>query len=345
MQGLDPSSYFHAGELMGHIPILLIAGDFLQIKPANEISLADNLEELVRKRPDKVQTEHYAAQAALMSIETVIHLKKSKRFLDVHLPKITTAMRTCTPAAPLSEDHLRQLRTRKIENCKKELETDFFKHGHVVGMYWENIARSMVERAHRDARKLDVPLFCLQAADHRHARKNKTIDKQLTHQLLTVPNPHRTGKLQGMLLVHENMIVRLSDVLAPHLGLVKDKMAMVVKVDLHHEDQERLRHRESGFCHFVPEYMAKGIWVKLLKGKSSPMEEALLETWEGQFENASDHTDWVDLSMCAFLSPPTFEHCQSSLSNNALSGCSFSNRHCQTMPFQGVLSPIIIVKQ
>ena len=97
------------------------------------------------------------------------------------------------------------------------------------------------------------------------ARKNKTIDKQLTHQLLTVPNPHRTGKLQGMLLVHENMIVRLSDVLAPHLGLVKDKMAMVVKVDLHHEDQERLRHRETGFCHFVPEYMAKGIWVKLLK--------------------------------------------------------------------------------
>ena len=55
-------------------------------------------------------------------------------------------------------------------------------------------------------------------------------------------------------------------------------------MDLHHEDQERLRHREAGFCHFVPEYMAKGIWVKLLKGKSSPMEDALLETWEGQFE-------------------------------------------------------------
>ena len=128
---------------------------------------------------------------------------------------------------------------------------------HVVGMYWENIARNMVERAHRDAQELDVPLFCLQVADQRHARNNKTIDKQLTHQLLTVPNPHRTGKLQGMLLVHENMIVRLSDVLAPHLGLVKNKMAMVMKVDLHHEDQERLRHREAGFCHFVPDYMAR----------------------------------------------------------------------------------------
>ena len=262
-EGLDPASYFHPGELMGHIPILLIAGDFLQIKPANEISLADNLEELIR---------NYAAQAALMSIDTVIHLKKSKRFLDAHLPEITTAMRTCTPAAPLSENHLAQLRTRKIENCKKELTTDLFKHGHVIGMYWENIARSMVERANRDAQDLDVPLFCLQAADQRHSRKNKAIDKQLTHQLLTVPNPHRTGKLQGMLLVHENMVVRLADVLAPNLGLVKDKLAVVVKVDLHHEDQKRLDRREPGFCHFFPDYMAKGIWVKLLKGKNSPFE-------------------------------------------------------------------------
>jgi len=49
-----------------------------------------------------------------------------------------------------------------------------------------------------------------------------------------------------MLLVHENMIVRLSDVLAPHLGLVKDKMAMVVKVDLHHEDQELSAERSVG---------------------------------------------------------------------------------------------------
>ena len=248
-EGLDPASYFHPGELMGHIPILLIAGDFLQIKPANEISLADNLEELIRKMPHRVQTEHHAAQAALMTIDTVIHLKKSKRFLDAHLPEITTAMRTCTPAAPLSENHLAQLRTRKIENCKKELTTDLFKHGHIIGMYWENIARSMVERANRDAQDLDVPLFCLQAADQRHSRKNKTIDKQLTHQLLTVPNPHRTGKLQGMLLVHENMVVRLADVLAPHLGLVKDKLAVVVKVDLHHEDQKRLDRREPGFCH------------------------------------------------------------------------------------------------
>ena len=169
-EGLDPASYFHPGELMGHIPILLIAGDFLQIKPAND-----------------------DPQNAALNADRTPYCPGG---IDD----------TYTPAAPLSEDHLAQLRTRKIENCKKELTTDLFKHGHVIGIYWENIARSMVERANRDAQDLDASLFCLQAADQRHSRKNKAIDKQLTHQLLTVPNPHRTGKLQGMLLVHENML-------------------------------------------------------------------------------------------------------------------------------------------
>jgi hypothetical protein len=36
--------------------------------------------------------------------------------------------------------------------------------------------------------------------------------------------------------------------------------------------------------------MAKGIWVKLLKGKNSPMEDALLQTWEEKFQNVADHT-------------------------------------------------------
>ena len=67
----------------------------------------------------------------------------------------------------------------------------------------------MVERASGDAQKLDVPLFCLQAADQKDIPEKKAIDKQLTHQLLTVPNPRRAGKLQGMLLVHENMVERL----------------------------------------------------------------------------------------------------------------------------------------
>ena len=43
---LRPESYGDRGQLMGHIPILLVAGDFLQIKPAREISIADDLDAL-----------------------------------------------------------------------------------------------------------------------------------------------------------------------------------------------------------------------------------------------------------------------------------------------------------
>ena len=48
-----------------------------------------------------------------------------------------------------------------------------FADGHVVSIYWENISRSIVERTHRDAKKLDVLLYCLQAADKRAPYKTR----------------------------------------------------------------------------------------------------------------------------------------------------------------------------
>jgi len=199
----------------------------------------------------------------------------------------------------MPEELLQKLRSRRIESCKAELKEDMFKHGHVVGMYWENIARSMVERAHKDAQELNVPLYCLQAADQRHKKKSMALEAQLTHKLLTVPNLHKTGKLQGMLCLHESMIVRLTDVLAPKLGLVKDKLAMVLKIDLHHKDQTRLDNLPSGFQQFFPEYMAKGIWVKVLKYNSSPMKEHLLREWQRQ--GAETSTDDADAGSILFI--------------------------------------------
>ena len=42
------------------------------------------------------------------------------------------------------------------------------------------------------------------------------------------------------MLLHVSMIVRLSDVLAPGLGLVKDKLGKVLEVVLRESDQKRL---------------------------------------------------------------------------------------------------------
>ena len=128
----------------------------------------------------------------------------------------------------MPKNDLDKLRSRKPENCRAELETPLFSDGHVVGMFWENVALGIVERAHRDAEKLNVPLYCLHATDQREAFKNKDHDQQVTHSLQTVPNIHRTGKRKGLLLLPQAMLVRVSDVLAPLCGPVKDKIGRVI---------------------------------------------------------------------------------------------------------------------
>ena len=102
---------------MGRVPILLVAGDFLQIKPAKEILIADDLGAL-RQAGTAVHPEHHTAQDATLGIADVIHLTKSKRFLDEATPAVMQAVRTSRPDAPLAEEELQKLRRRKIENCQ-----------------------------------------------------------------------------------------------------------------------------------------------------------------------------------------------------------------------------------
>ena len=78
---LRPEGYGDVNQLMAHVPILLVAGDFLQIKHAKEISITDDLDAL-RQAGTAVHPEHQTAQDAIWGIADVIHLTKSKRFLD-----------------------------------------------------------------------------------------------------------------------------------------------------------------------------------------------------------------------------------------------------------------------
>ncbi len=271
---LQPEDYgsLRTGGLFGHMPIVVIAGDFLQIKPAADISIAEDYEALP-KAGKKIHDEHDVAQRAILNIPDVIHLRKTKRFLDDDMPALMQAIRASLEEDPISEQFLDKLRGRKTENCPNELDTPLFQEGLVVSMYWENVARSMNERAHRDAMKLNVPLYCLQASDQRATFRDPKHDAIVTHALLTVPNIHNTGKLHGLLLLHEAMIVRLGDVLAPHCGLVKDKLAKVVQVVLREHDRKRLENSPPGFQRFTPQYHAMGIWVQLSSYTTSPLSE------------------------------------------------------------------------
>ena len=132
----------------------------MQIKPAKEISIADDLDAL-RQAGTAVHPEHRAAQGAILGIADVIHLTKSKRFLDEAMPAVMQAVSASRPDAPLAEEELQKLRRRKTENCQEELETPLFADGHVVSIYWENISRSIVERTHRDAKKAGCAIVLL----------------------------------------------------------------------------------------------------------------------------------------------------------------------------------------
>ena len=100
------------------------------------------------------------------------------------------------------------------------------------------------------------------------------------------------------------MVVRLNDVMAPGLGLVKDKLGKVLDVVLHERNQMRLNDMPAGYRLFVPEYMAKGIWVQLQNYKRSPLSAHIMPDAEHQRrgeETAEDKSDQLMADSAVFI--------------------------------------------
>jgi hypothetical protein len=74
---------------------------------------------------------------------------------------------------------------------------------------------------------------------------------------------------------------------------------MVLKIDLHHSDQARLSNLPQGFQQFFPEFMAKGVWVKVFNYKRSPMKKHLLQEWE--MKGAETELDDADSDSVIFI--------------------------------------------
>ncbi len=70
-----------------------------------------------------------------MSIRGVIHLKKSKRFLDEALPILMEAIRASRPDAALPHAEL-ETPQQKNEKYKDEVHTPLVADDHVVSIYW-----------------------------------------------------------------------------------------------------------------------------------------------------------------------------------------------------------------
>lgn len=127
--------------------------------------------------------------------------------------------------------------------------------------------------------------------------KTKKHDDIVTQSVLTVPNVHNIGRLPGILLVHIGMIERLSGVMAPRWGLAKDKLGKVLSVVLHEHDQMRLNELPTGNNLFVPNFMAKCIWVQLQNYKRSPLSARIMPDAEHQRRGEETTEDKAALLM------------------------------------------------
>ena len=269
--GVNVDEYAQQCTLFGRMPLVVFLGDFLQLKPPKQISLADDLFEKARQG-SVVSVEAQTACEAFRGVNTVIELLETRRFEDKVLPKVMNFIReaddTCMP-----EEMWQSLLSRSVEKNQAQLEDDLFANGHLVGIFWETIARCIVERATRDAKHLDVPLIFCRACDKRPAHqrwgsKSQT-ERNLVHQLLTTPNIHNTGHLHGILPLHEGMRIRLTTKLSADDGLVNERTGTVMKIDLRESDAAKV---PGHFSRIQLDYMPYGVWVFFDKFHSAPLE-------------------------------------------------------------------------
>ena len=269
---VNPDQYAELPCLFGRMPLAVFLGDFLQLKPPKSISLADDL--IARARQGHtVSVEAQAACHAFQSITNVIELVETRRFKDKLLPEVMDFLRSAD-STPMDKKMWSSLQSRAFELNKGQLDEELFANGHIVGIFWENIARSIVERATRDAKRLNVPLIFCRACDQRpvHQRwgsQTKT-ERDIVHQLLTTVNMHKTGHLHGILPLHAGMRVRLTTKISAVDGLVNERCGTVQKIDLHDDDTGKLT---DHFARIRLDYMPRGAWILFDSFHSAPLEE------------------------------------------------------------------------
>ena len=89
---VNPDEYDDLRQLFGRMYITLLLGDFLQLKPPRQISLADDLIAKARLGQN-VSVEAQTACDAFKRIDNIIELVETRRFKDKALPKIMAFIR------------------------------------------------------------------------------------------------------------------------------------------------------------------------------------------------------------------------------------------------------------
>ena len=264
--------YGHLAGAFGRMPIVIHLGDFLQLTPTAGISLLADLRAMEASDMRDVPAEFQEAMNLFCRTPFCFELLASNRFKEPKLRELMAFIRD--PAETLPADIEASWLRIQLTPEDTRLQAQRFQTGHMIGIYWDTVARWMMMRAKRDAQALGTPLFLVQAADV----SSPPMDRAFAAKLMNQPNPKDTGHMHGMLPVHVGMSVRLLEALDLEKGVVKDTEGEVVHVTVNPLDQADVDEaiasgRPSVYLRHVP----LGIWVRFAKYARAPFTAKMAE--------------------------------------------------------------------
>ena len=279
MGGPDSGPFPNA---FGRCPIVLLLGDFLQLPPTNNISVAEDLlaqdpetGKYIRRETPSLEVQYGCK--LFKAIPHVFELQGTKRFVKGDpLGEFLTCMRRRDFTGPRFPPHIwaafqETFSNDKVGNLDPRHSEDRFRNGCGISIYWETLARWIPARARRDAESAGVPLVCLQMHD-----ECNSIDRDEAMRLLNVPNIHRTGDMHGVFTSYKGMRVRLTKKLNSTVGLIQDQTATIVDYVFAESDQSRYLETSPGHK-FQPRFLPMGIWLQVDNFTHGVLEDELFD--------------------------------------------------------------------
>ena len=238
-KGCQPDLYTEAGHAFGSIPLIILAGDFMQLSPFEN----NRRVSLVLPAHAKAFPEHKSGIRCFNQIITdVVILEKTHRFRDEITEQPCDDMKSLfkymrKPKGPLPADLWRKLNDCVVTSkADPRLQEPRRKNGYEMGIYWEAVGRLMQYRPVREAREAGQMLIYIQAIDIPH--KTVLSNSELRRALQTV-SMSRTGNLLGMLPVFVGMRVRFNYKLSAKDQLMNDSTGTVTGFKFHGDEFSR----------------------------------------------------------------------------------------------------------
>ena len=268
--GAEEREYDQVGGAFGRMPIVIHLGDFLQLKPTGgKVSLISSFEELAAAGIN-LAPEYQAVMKLFCNTPLCFELQASNRFKDTKLRDLMAFLRK--PGKQVPRAIRDTWNAMQLKPDDPRLREERFQNGHMIGSYWDTVARWMNMRAQRDADVLLKPLFLVQAAD----RSVPTMSRKDAAKMMNSANPKNTGGMHGLLPVHVGMRIRLLEALDLKNGLVKDAEGQIVHIVVDPRDRGDVDHAERDReKRIYLKHLPLGFWVRMEKYASAPFVDDL----------------------------------------------------------------------